>query len=426
MTKNFLKEYGELCTKYQGTDVALGCPDYKPASFIENALNDIARNHQVCDHQYTDSNGYPRLVQNFSKVYSQLLNRKLKKEEIVITAGSSEALFCAVLSLVSPGDEVIIFEPFFMMFEILVKMAQGVPKYSKLKWVNNNPKNRTSADWKVDKEELSQLFNEKTKVIIVNTPHNPTGKVFTNEELTIIADLCKKWNVICIADEVYEHMVYKPCKHIRIATLPDMFGRTVTIGACEKSFGVTGWQVGFAYGDEYLIEKLQTLHQFTVFSASTPVQAAFANIFEDVYNNMMDNKSYFKLFEEELREKRDYFLQNLHGADLNPIFPEGGMYVMLDVSKYVAGTDLSEEQDEFLDEKFVKRLLKEHSLRVFPLTISCSDENKKNFEKYIRICFVKEISTLDSCLLILKRFASVERALTEATTIEISTLKLSA
>ncbi|XP_056641789.1 kynurenine aminotransferase-like isoform X1 [Diorhabda sublineata] len=413
MDKNFLKEYGELCINYNVTDVAMGCPDYKPASFVENALNGIVHNHRVFEHQYTDPNGYPSLVHNFSKVYSQLLNKNLTKEEILITAGSSEALFCAVLSLVSPGDEVIIFEPFFMVFETLVKMAQGFPKYSKLKWMNINPKNQTSADWKVDQEELSQLFNEKTKVVIVNTPHNPTGKVFTYEELTIIADLCKKWDVICIADEVYEHMVYKPCKHIRIATLPDMFERTVTIGACEKSFGVTGWQVGFAYGDQRLIEKLQTLHQYTVFSACTPIQAAFAKIFQEVYDRMMNSKSYFELFGEDLKEKRDYFLKNLHGTDFNPIVPEGGMYVMIDISKHVAGTDLSEEQDTFLDEKFIKRLVKKHSLKVFPLTISCTKDNKKKFETFIRICFVKELSTLDSCLSILKRFGSVEQELKE-------------
>jgi kynurenine---oxoglutarate transaminase / cysteine-S-conjugate beta-lyase / glutamine---phenylpyruvate transaminase len=155
----------------------------------------------------------------------------------------------------------------------MVRMAGGVPKFIALK-----PKKTSgaisSADWVLDREEFAALFNEKTKAIIINTPHNPLGKVFDQNELEMVADLCKKWNVLCISDEVYEHMVYAPNKHVRICTLPEMWERTITIGSAGKTFSVTGWKIGWAYGAANLLVNLQMVHQNSVCTCSTPIEVS--------------------------------------------------------------------------------------------------------------------------------------------------------
>lgn len=160
----------------------------------------------------------------------------------------------------------------------MVKGAGGIPKFIPLKPVKTGDE-ISSADWKLDPVELEKLFNDKTKMIILNTPHNPLGKVFDREELEMIARLCKKFDVLCVSDEVYEHMVFEPFEHIRICTLPGMWERTITIGSAGKTFSVTGWKLGWAYGPQNLIKNLQIVHQNTVYTCATPLQVSNFNIF---------------------------------------------------------------------------------------------------------------------------------------------------
>ncbi|XP_072388608.1 kynurenine aminotransferase-like isoform X2 [Diabrotica undecimpunctata] len=406
--KNCIKEFEELSKKYTCTDLGLGYPNYLPPKFVSKALSDVLSANHVEDHQYTSPNGLPRLTAALSKTYSKLINRNLdQSSEILVTAGSTEALFCAIMSVVSPEDEVIIIEPYFSYFLTLVKLAGGIPKTLQLKI--SNIENPTSDDWKFDEEELRGLINNKTKAVIVNTPHNPTGKVFSIEELTVIAELCNEWDLICIADEVYERMVFKPKTHIRITSLPGMFERTITIGAAEKCFSVTGWQIGFAYGPPSLIKNMQILHQYAVFNASTPLQVAFAKMFEDEYSNMDEPDSYFESLERDLREKRDFIVDCLRKNNFKPIGSDGGMYIMADITELASKTDLSNEKGEFMDQKFVKRLMKHHSLQLFPVTVFCTPENRKYYEKYVRICFVKSKTTLDEAKEKLNKFDEMEK-----------------
>jgi kynurenine---oxoglutarate transaminase / cysteine-S-conjugate beta-lyase / glutamine---phenylpyruvate transaminase len=191
----------------------------------------------------------------------------------------------------------------------MVKSAGGIPRSVLLKPSKINAK--TSSDWIIDPVEFESLFNSKTKALILNTPHNPLGKVFNIIELTMIADLCKKWNVLVISDEVYEHMVYEPNKHIRICTLPDMWKRTLTIGSVGKTFSVKGWKLGWTYGPEDLIKNMQVVHQNSIYTCATPLQEAAAYAFEFEFSRLNSNESYFKSLAVELKKKRDFTVKFL-------------------------------------------------------------------------------------------------------------------
>ncbi|XP_074025767.1 kynurenine aminotransferase [Leptinotarsa decemlineata] len=394
------KEYAKLSQEYKPVDLGLGAPDFPPTKYIRDTLAQVVSS-ETSVHQYTNPKGHPRLTKAFAQLYSRLIDRNIDPEnEVLITSGSSEALFCSVMSLVGEGDEVILIEPYFTVYTSLIRLAGGIPKFICLKPDPRKDKLESSADFILDAKELEGLFSAKTKVIILNTPNNPLGKVFNFSELTIIAELCKKWNVTCISDEVYEWMVYKPNQHLRIASLPDMYERTITIGAAEKSFCATGWQIGWAYGPTHLMKNLQTLHKLAIYNASTPLQEAFAILLEREDARLGQNDSHFVTLERQLTEKRNFIMQKLSEAGMKPILPDGGFYVMADISKL----DSFCETDDFMDLRVTKWLIKNHQLQGIPTSVFFTDQNKKKNEQFARFCFYKKEDTLQKAAEILARF----------------------
>lgn len=233
-------EYIQLALEYKPLNLGQGFPNYHPPKFVTDGLVTAAKSENPLINQYTRGFGHPRLVQALSKLYSTLVGRQINPNtEVLVTVGAYEALYCAIQGHVDYGDEVIIIEPFFDCYEPMVKYAGGVPRYIPLK-PKSNTEIISSQDWTLNETELEKLFNKKTKLIILNTPHNPLGKVFTRQELETIARLCIEHNVLCVSDEVYEHMIFEPYEHIRICTLPGMWNRTLTIGSAGKSFSATG------------------------------------------------------------------------------------------------------------------------------------------------------------------------------------------
>ncbi|XP_074077848.1 kynurenine--oxoglutarate transaminase 3 isoform X4 [Macrotis lagotis] len=260
----------------------------------------------------------------------------------------------------------------------------------------------SSAAWILDLKELESKFNSKTKLLIINTPQNPTGKIFSREELKGVANLCIKHDIICISDEVYEWLVYTGNKHIKIATLPGMWERTITVGSAGKTFSVTGWKLGWSIGPRSLIKQMQTVQQNSIFTCATPLQEALARAFQIDIKRMNDPECYFYSLARELEVKRDRMIQLLRSIGLKPIVPEGGYFIIADVSALNVGLS-DRKKNEAYDYKFVMWMIKNKKLLAIPVTKFCN-VYRKDFEKYVRFCFIKQDSTLDAFEKIIKNW----------------------
>uniref|UniRef100_UPI00359025DB kynurenine--oxoglutarate transaminase 3 isoform X2 n=1 Tax=Myxine glutinosa TaxID=7769 RepID=UPI00359025DB len=406
LDKNVWVEFTQLAADYKAVNMGQGFPDMPPPQHVTDALVHTCSAENYRFHQYTRSFGHPRLVTALAELYGKLHGRTLDPStNILVTVGAYGSLFCAFQGLINPGDEVIIIEPYFDCYEPMVKMAGGIPVFVPLRPTPVKGRLQSSGDWILDPEELVSKFNKRTKAIVINTPNNPLGKVFTRRELEGIAELCVQNDVLCFSDEVYEWMVYDKGEHVRIATLPGMWERTVTVGSAGKTFSVTGWKLGWSVAPEGLMKHLQTVHQNCIYNCPTPLQEAVAKAFSVEVSRLASPSCYFSALPRELRVKRDRVADMLAHAGMQPVLPEGGYFIIADISNI--GVDLSgEEGDQMYDNKFVKWLIKSKGLATIPMSAFYSAENKKEFSKFIRLCFFKEDTTLEKAAAILNSFKS--------------------
>jgi len=406
---NVWVDFVKLALDNKPVNLGQGFPDDLIPDYAINALRDVASEPVVTHHQYSRGFGQTRLVNAISGLYTKLLNRNPAidpQKEVLITDGAYGALFCAIMANVNPGDEVIIIEPYFDCYEPMVKVAGGIPRFISL-----SPKGTTSnssADWELDPNELESLFNPKTKAIIYNNPNNPLGKVYQKQEIEMIADLCKKHKVLCISDDVYEHMVFDGNEMLRIATLPGMWERTITIGSAGKTFSVTGWKLGWAIGPDYLIRNCGVAHQNCVQSCPTPIQEAVARSFELEMQRLESPDCYFRSISVELQKKRDYICAMLKNAGMEPVIPEGGYFVMANWSTLADKIDLSSEEHTEKDFRFVRWLSKSKKLQGIPPSAFFSREHKSIGEPYIRFCFIKNDKSLADAEKILQKWKAEE------------------
>lgn len=247
MERNVWVEFKDLLIEHQPLNLGQGLPEDLVPSYVYESLRDVAMDPEFIQmHQYTRGFGHPRLVNAIAKLYTKLLDNNHEIDpntEVLVTDGAYEALFTAIMGHVNPGDEVIIIEPYFDCYEPMVRLAGGIPRFISLKPTKTSGK-ISSGDWKLDPEELKEIFNSRTKAIILNNPNNPLGKVFSREELQAVCDLTIQHDALFISDDVYEHMVYDNNKMVRVAELPGMWDRTITVGSAGKTFSVTGWKLG--------------------------------------------------------------------------------------------------------------------------------------------------------------------------------------
>ncbi len=359
-------EINMLAQQYEAVNLGQGRPDADTPSNIIKRLIEVALSGR--NNQYAPGQGCPSLRQAVADHAARFYGMEIDPlNGVVVTSGATEAICASVMGLVDPGDEVIIVEPFYDAYLPCVIMAQAVPVFVPL-----HP-----PTWTFDPDELRATFSRKTRVLILNTPQNPTGRVFTREELALIAELCIEHDVTVIVDEVYEHLVFAPSQHVPIATLPGMFERTVTISSAGKLFNTTGWKIGWAYGHPDLVDGPARAHQFITFSVHHPSQETIAYAL-----NQPD--TYYENFAATYTEKRDLILSVLAGSGLKALVPQGTYFALADFSDVFDGTPL----------EFTRYLIKELGVACIPTESLYSAQHAHLVEKYVRFSFCKDDEAL--------------------------------
>jgi len=302
-------EINNLARQHGAVNLGQGAPDFDGPPDVLAAAVDAIRSQL---NQYAPGQGMPRVKEAIARHAQRFYDQTYDPmTEIAITSGATEGMFAAILGLTDPGDEVIVFEPVYDSYIPNMQMAGVIARSVVMR----------EPDWAFDPDELSAAFNERTRAIIINTPHNPTGKVFSWEELSLIADLCQRHDVIAITDEVYEHILYDGNTHTPLATLPGMADRTLTISSLGKTFSVTGWKVGWALGPAELITGLNRAHQFITFAVASPLQAASALALDLPI-------TYYEALQSSYQGKRDYLIDALQEAGFEVLMPQGSYFVM--------------------------------------------------------------------------------------------------
>ncbi len=298
--------------------------------------------------------------------------------DILITSGATEALADCLMALIEPGDEVVLFEPLYDCYLPLVLRAGGIPKYVRL-----DPPN-----WTLEPDRLAAAFSDKTKLVLLNTPMNPTGKVFTLEELEQIAEQVQKYDAYAVCDEVYEHIVFGLSRHIPIATLPGMGERTVRIGSAGKTFSLTGWKVGYVTGCTELIARIAKAHQFVTFTTPPALQQAVA------YGLNKDDEFYEKL-QIDMQSKRNYFKYGLENAGFETAACDGTYFINVDIRSIgFTGTD----------EEFCRLIITEAGVAALPVSAFYMSDNAENH--FVRFCFCKREDVLSDAVTRLSDFFS--------------------
>jgi len=318
-------KYTRLAQQHGAVNLGQGFPDFGPPAFVTEALKEAATGYQ----QYAPLPGLPALLEVVAQKMSARLGRDLgSTHNVQITVGATEALFAAMQAFVNPGDEVVLLEPFYDAYPADVLMAGGVPRFVPLHA-------QRDGRWHLDLGELEAAFSDRTKLVVLNTPHNPTGKVFSETELGAIVALAERYDALIVSDEVYEHIAFTP--HVSVASRPGAWERTLTVSSIGKSFSVTGWKIGWAVGPEALIRPLRMAHQWIPFAVATPLQLASARVLREAEGN-----GYYGELETCYRRKRDLLVAALNETPLVPLEPQGGYFVMADSAALDEGGTLND------------------------------------------------------------------------------------
>jgi len=359
-----------LAAKHGAVNLGQGAPDFDgPPEVLAAAVTAV----QSALNQYAPGIGMASarqaIAQHAQRFYDQQLN---PDTEVLVTSGATEAMFAAILGLTDPGDEVIVFEPVYDTYVPNLGMAGVAPRYVPLR----------GDGWSFDADELAKAFNPRPKAIIINTPHNPTGKVFSRDELRAIAELCLKHNVIAITDEVYEHILYDDASHVRLATLPGMAERTLTISSLGKSFSVTGWKIGWAMGPAALVHAVNQAHQFITYAVASPLQAAAAT----ALNLPL---TFFEDLQSRYQARRDRMLEILRRAGFKVFKPQGSYFIMIDW-RGMAPRDVQDDMD------FARWLIQEIGVACIPASPFYQVADRQLGRYFARFAICKKDETLNA------------------------------
>jgi aspartate/methionine/tyrosine aminotransferase len=312
-TESVIREMTRLAMEHGAINLAQGFPDFPaPQEVKEAAERAIAEDRN----QYPITWGEWELRQAIAEKYERTYGMTVDPDRnVCVTCGSTEAMIASLLAVLDPGDEVVVFEPFYENYGPDTILAGATPRLVPLR----------PPDWTFDPDELAAAFTDRTRGLVLNTPNNPTGKVFTEDELGTMAALCQRWDAVAFTDEIYEHITYDGVRHVPIATIPGMEDRTVTISALSKTYSVTGWRVGWTVAPAELIGGIRTVHDFLTVGAPTPLQHAGVTALR-----LPDE--YYRRIAEEYAERKALILEILEESGFKPLPPQGAYYVMADIT----------------------------------------------------------------------------------------------
>jgi N-succinyldiaminopimelate aminotransferase len=359
-------EMTRLAIEHQAINLSQGFPDFEgPQEIVEAAVTALRSG----SNQYARSMGAPSLVDAIAGHQKRFYDLDFDPtSEVVVFSGATEGIASSMLGLLDPGDEVVLFEPFYDSYPACIAMAGAIPRYVTLRF----------PDFALDEGELARAFGSKTRLIVLNTPHNPTGKVFTRKELELIAALAKQHDALVLTDEVYEHLIYD-VEHVPIATLPGMRERTLTISSIGKTYSFTGWKIGWATGPAPLVKAAQAAHQFVTFATATPLQQAAAFALTE------HAEPYYQALVKEYSVRRELLLEMLRARGLDVSIPRGAYYVLADFTRVFSGSDVD----------FARHLVTEIGVAAIPPSCFYAS-NPEEGRRLIRFAFCKRIETLEA------------------------------
>jgi N-succinyldiaminopimelate aminotransferase len=360
-------EMTRLAVEHDAINLAQGFPDFDGPEFVKDAAIAAIRAGRG---QYARMSGIPEIHDALAAKYRRDYGLDYRAgEELTVTSGATEAIFATIQGLCNPGDGVVLFEPYYDSYKASVVMAGAVPEFVTLE----------APDWRFDPAALERAVGERTRAILVNTPHNPTGKVFSRGELEGIARICIERDLVCITDEVYEHMVYEG-EHVPMATLPGMRERTITISSFGKTFSLTGWKVGWAAAPPDLTKAVRSAHQFITFATATPLQHAAACA-------LAAETGYYEKLLADYRARRDYLVRELARIGFGVRAPAGTYYVCADFGRFASDGD---------DVLFCRRLIEDVGVAAIPPSAFYARPEVRR--GYVRFAFCKKMKTLEAAV----------------------------
>ncbi len=377
-TDSVIRRMTRISNQYGAVNLSQGFPDFDPPKEILDRLAEVTKEDF---HQYSITWGAQNFREALAEKQTRFMGRPIDPNgEIVVTCGSTEAMMAAMMSVTNPGDKVIVFSPFYENYGADTILSGAEPIYVPL----------IPPAFTFDADVLEAAFRQHPKALILCNPSNPCGKVFTRDELLIIADLAKKYDAFVITDEVYEHILYAPHVHTYMASLPGMWERTISCSSLSKTYSITGWRLGYVIAPPEIIDTVKKVHDFLTVGAAAPLQEA-------AVTGLKFGDDYYRGLQAEYTEKRDLFLKGLDRIGISHTVPEGAYYILLDVSEYGYASDLD----------FCEKLAEHVGVGAVP----GSSFFKEPENRYIRLHFAKKNETLNEAL---ERLSSIKTKMPHA------------
>ena len=345
-----------LARKHQAINLSQGFPNYDPPA----ALRQLVEKHIEAGHnQYAPMAGLPALREVIAAKINRLYKQSVDPDrEITLTSGATQAIYTAISTVVHPGDEVIIIEPAYDSYRPAIELAGGKVVAYEL----------SAPDYRVDWDQMANLVSDKTRMLIINTPHNPTGTVFSEADMEALRQLVRDTNIMLISDEVYEHLIYDGRAHQSVLRYPDLWERSFVTFSFGKTFHNTGWRIGYCLAPAALMKEFRKVHQFNVFSIMTPIQHALADFLEEP-STYMDLNTFYQ-------QKRDFLLQAMEGSRFKPLPCEGTYFCLFDYSAISNASEI----------EFAQQMTTEYGVAAIP--VSAFYDSGRN-EGVVRLCFAK-------------------------------------